>query len=141
MDKEVMLLWVEQVLGPYVGTAPDGVVPILFLDSYHCHMMASEVTKIQDLGVEVENIPGGCTGLCQPVDVGVNKAFKTRIQEQWEAWMIEEGLTSGTTSPPLQEDVVRWTRHASNTLPPAMICSAWRHGDYTWFPNEVTNNN
>ena len=72
MDEEVMLLWVEQVLGPYVATAPDGVVPILFLDSYRCHMMASVVTKIQDLGVEVENIPGGaqaCVNLLMSVSI------------------------------------------------------------------------
>jgi hypothetical protein len=96
MDKEVMLLWVDQVLGPFVATAPNGVIPILFLDSYRCHMMASVITRIQDLGVEVGNIPGGCTGLCQPVDVGVNKLFKNRIQDQEDAWMIEEGLTNGT---------------------------------------------
>ncbi len=55
--------------------------------------------------------------------------------------MIEEGQTSGTTSPPLPEDIVRWTQHVPNTLLTAMICNAWRHGDYTWFPDEVTNNN
>ncbi len=110
-----MLPWVEQVLRPYVATAPDGVVPILFLDSYRCHMMALVVTKIQDLGVEVKSIPEGCTGLCQRVEVGVIKPFKNSIREQWEAWMIEEGLARRTTSPPLQEDIVRWTRHASST--------------------------
>jgi hypothetical protein len=77
--KKGMLLWVEQVPGPYVATVPDGVVPILLLDSYRCHMMTLVVTKIRDLGVEVENIPGVCTGLCQPVDVGVNKPFKNHI--------------------------------------------------------------
>ena len=121
MDEEVMLVWVEQVLGPYVSTAPDGVVPILFVDSYHCHMMALVVTRMQDFGVEVENIPGGCTDLCQPVDVGVNKPFKNLIGEQWETWMIEEGLASSTTLPPLREDIVQWTRQASNNLPPEMI--------------------
>jgi hypothetical protein len=136
-----MLLWVDQVLAPFVATAPNVVIPILFLDSYCCHMMASVVTRIQDLGVEVENIPGGCTGLCQPVDVGVNKPFKNRIRDQWEAWMIEEGLRNGTTSPPTREHIVRWTQHASNTLPPEMIRNAWRHGDYTWFPNEQPANN
>ena len=39
-------------------------------------MMALVVEAVQELGVEVEHIPGGCTGLCQPVDVGVNKPFK-----------------------------------------------------------------
>ena len=76
MDERVMLLWVEKVLKPYVEAAPDRIIPILFLDSYRCHMMSSVVDSIQPLGVEVEHIPGGCTCLCQPVDVGVNKPFK-----------------------------------------------------------------
>ena len=50
MDERVMLMWVDMVLKPYVDTAPEDVVPILFLDSYHCHMMNSVVNAIQDLG-------------------------------------------------------------------------------------------
>ena len=38
MDKEVMIAWVNEVLAPYVATAPDHVVPILILDMYRCHM-------------------------------------------------------------------------------------------------------
>ena len=59
MDERVMLMWVDMVLKPYVDTAPDEVVPVLFLDSYRCHMMNSVVNAIQDLGVQVEHIPGG----------------------------------------------------------------------------------
>ena len=59
MDERVMLLWVEKVLKPYVEAAPDRIIPILFLDSYRCHMMSSVVDSIQALGVEVEHIPGG----------------------------------------------------------------------------------
>ena len=88
MDETVMLMWVEKVIKPYVMTAPDNIVPLLFLDSYRCHMMASVVGKIQELGIEVQHIPGGCTSLCQPIDIGVNKPFKNRIHEQWESWMI-----------------------------------------------------
>ena len=92
MDERVMLMWVEMVLKPYVDTAPDDVVPILFLDSYHCHMMNSVVNAIQDLGVEVEHIPGGCTSLCQLVDIGINKPFKAFLCKGWEKWMIDEGI-------------------------------------------------
>ena len=59
MDERVMLMWVDMVLKPYVDTAPENVVLLLFLDSYQCHMMNSVVNVIQDLGVEVEHIPGG----------------------------------------------------------------------------------
>ena len=72
-----MLEWVDDVLVPYVATAPPGIVPILFLDSFKVHMLRSIVSKIQALGVEVEFIPPGCTGLIQPMDVGYNKAFKS----------------------------------------------------------------
>jgi transposase len=134
MDEGVMLIWVDQVLRPYVQTKPAGVIPILFLDSYRCHMMQSVVGKIQDLGVEVEIIPGGCTCLCQPVDVGINKPLKNRIRQQWEEWMVQEGLETGTTAPPKRQDIVGWVRTATNSLPAQMIRNAWRHGQYSWFP-------
>ena len=44
-------MWVDMVLKPCVDTAPEDVVPTLFLDSYRCHMMNSVVNAIQDLGV------------------------------------------------------------------------------------------
>ena len=44
-------------------------------------MMAGVVTRIKNLGVKVVHIPGGCTSLCQPVDIGVNsKLFKNRLR-------------------------------------------------------------
>ncbi len=83
MDEQVMLAWVEEVLAPYVATAPEDIIPLLIFDSYQCHMMASVVYTIQELGVEVKHIPGGCTSLCQPVDVGFNKPFKSRVRKMW----------------------------------------------------------
>jgi hypothetical protein len=43
------------------------------LDSHCCLVVASMVTKIQDLGIEHSKHSWGCTGLCQLVDVGINK--------------------------------------------------------------------
>ena len=140
MDERVMLLWVEKVLKPYVEAAPDGIIPILFLDSYRCHMMSSVVDSIQALGVEVEHIPGGCTYLCQPVDVGVNKPFKKQLRDRWESWMVAEGIIHGTTSPPTREKIAEWAITAKSALTEECIKNAWRHGDYSWFP-EVNNSN
>ena len=67
-----MTKWIDEVLAPDVATAPPGIVPILFLDSFSVHLKGSIVQKIQALGVQVEIIPG----LLQPVNVGFNKAFK-----------------------------------------------------------------
>ena len=88
MDERVMLRWVEEVLTPYVALAPPGIIPIILLDSYRCHVMASVVNVIQDLGCEVVHIPGGCTGLLQLLDVRLNKPFKMKVHASWGEWMM-----------------------------------------------------
>ena len=134
MDERVMLMWVEMVLKPYVDTAPEYVVPILFLDSYRCHMMNSVVHAIQNLGVQVEHIPRGCTSLCQPVDIGINKPFKAFLRKAWEKWMIDEGIRSGTTSPPTRELIAKWASYAKEQIKETHIRNAWRHEPFSWFP-------
>ena len=142
MDEHVMLDWVDEVLAPYVTTTPEDVIPVLILDSYRCHMMASVVTRIQELGVEVMHIPGGCTSLCQPVDVGFNKPFKDRVRRQWVSWMINEGIIHGTTSPPTRRDVAGWIdRAVAEMRSEGTICrNAWMKTGYEWFATEGGNN-
>jgi hypothetical protein len=82
MDEVCMIVWVNEVLAPYVPTAPDDLVPLLILDSYQCHMMASVVQIIQELGVEVKHISGGCTPLCQPIDNGFNSLTAIRFRRE-----------------------------------------------------------
>ncbi len=67
IDEVCMIAWVNEVLALYIAMAPDDVVPLLVPDSCQCHMMASVVQMIQELGVEVKHISEGCTPLCQLV--------------------------------------------------------------------------
>ena len=101
-------------------------------------MMASVVTKIQELGIEVKHIPGGCTSLCQPVDVGFNKPFKDRVRRQWVSWMIAEGVNHGTTSAPMRRDVATWVDRAMAEMKSevGIIRNAWLKTGYEWFPKE-----
>ena len=88
------------MLKPWAEAAPEYVMPYLLLDSYKCHLMATTVDAIQALGVEVEHVPGGCTGLTQPVDVGINKPLKCHIHRLREEYMINTGLQQGVKKPP-----------------------------------------
>ena len=108
MDERVMHLWIDRILKPCIDQALPGVVLLLLLDSYRCHMMKSTVNAIKDLGVEVKHIPGGCTSLCQPVDVGMNKSFKTRMRKLWEEWMISTGSHEGKIDPPTRKHIAEW---------------------------------
>jgi hypothetical protein len=135
MDEAVMVAWVDDVLALYVATAPDHVIPILILDSYRCHMMGSVVQRIQELGVEVQHIPGGCTSLCQPVDVGFNKPFKDRIRRAWHNWLSAEAVIHGTTRSPTRLDVAMWIAGTMEEMrgEGSIIRNAWKKTDYEWF--------
>ncbi len=64
--------------------------------------------KIKDPDFKVHHIPGGYTGLCQPINVGYNHPFKCRLWQSWEMWMLREGLVNGVVQSPTQAEVVQW---------------------------------
>lgn len=57
MDEGKMMVWIEKVLKPYVQDCPVGITPLLYLDSYKCHMMSSFKDRIKNYWEEwmVEN--------------------------------------------------------------------------------------
>jgi hypothetical protein len=138
MDEGVMIVWVDEILKPYVANAPEHIIPLLILDSYRCHMMGSVGQRIQELGIEVRHIPGGCTSLCQPMDVGFNKPFKDRMRKQWLSWMIAECIIHGTTTPPSRRDVAGWVDRGIEEMKREgrIIKNALRKTGYEWFPKE-----
>ena len=79
MDEEMMGKWIDDVLIPWRNKKGPDVIPILILDAYRVHMMGNIMNRIQSLGIEVVHIPWGCTYLCQPVDIGINKSIKSRM--------------------------------------------------------------
>ena len=144
MDERCMLIWVDQILGPYlaVNTPPPGVQPVILLDSYQCHMMASVVSKISALGVEVIHIPGRCTGLCQPLDVGINRPFKSCIQQLWEEWMTNMIEATDTVRDAMHEEVAEWVAAVYwDMVGSKVLKKAWQKTEYDWFPGLACGNN
>jgi hypothetical protein len=111
IDERCMLIWIKQILGPYlvVNLPPLGIQPVILLNAYPCHMMVLVVNKISDLGIEVIHIPGGCTGLCQLLNIGVNKPFKQCIRHLWEEWMMEMLDRDGVICEAKRKEVAEWT--------------------------------
>ena len=89
MDEPNMHAWIDVVLTHYKEEKdkrdPGGPPLLLVLDLYRVCLMGSVVNRIQEMGIEVLHIPGGCTYLCQPVDIGINKTLKGAMRAKWEA--------------------------------------------------------
>jgi hypothetical protein len=71
-------------------------------------MMVLVINKISNLGIEVVHIPGGCTGLCQPLNIGVNMPLKQRIRHLWEEWMMEMLDRDGLICEATHKEVAEW---------------------------------
>ncbi|KAG7340960.1 DDE superfamily endonuclease [Nitzschia inconspicua] len=77
-DEENMNDWVDGVLVPHLQQHAVGSPVYLFLDQFAAHDTASFRTRMDSLGVTLKLIPGKCTWVLQPIDVGIGKPFKDR---------------------------------------------------------------
>jgi hypothetical protein len=69
--------------------------------------MGSVVNRIQEMAIKMIHIPAGCTYLCWPVDVGINKPLKAAMHVKWEEWMAEGGrIVDGRAKEPSRKQVM-----------------------------------
>lgn len=95
-----MLLWViENILKPYCGSGATQCTPglasqCLFVPQYR---VSCEEDSRNDMGVQIEHIPGGCTLYCQAVDAELSKPLNGYMNEHSDQWLLENGSTKATT--------------------------------------------
>jgi hypothetical protein len=137
MDESKMNEWIDVVLQPWKENRdqnnPSLEPPILILDAYRVHQMGSVVNRIQSMGIEVVHIPAGCTYLCQPIDVGINKPIKSRLCQKWEDWMTEgDGIVDGVAKEPSRKLVAEWVVEVYNSIPEEIGQNSWKRKGYEW---------
>ena len=132
----MMLLWLDKFLVPWKNnTLPNDVRPLLFLDFFCVHMMGPIVEKIQGLGIEVQHIPGGCTYLCQPIDVGINRPIKAALSDMWEDWLEMEVVENDGVfqiQTPSRELIANWVVEVYWMLDEEKCKNAWRKMGFEW---------
>ena len=132
MSKDLIIMWVEKCLTPYVATAPDGIIPLLFLDSYSVHKMGSINRAINDLGVEVIIIPPNFTSITQPVDIGYNKPFKELVRNKYHNWMVTE--SEDLNKAPRRIEVAQWIVKAEREMKQSTLQNLWMKKPMEYFP-------
>ena len=97
MNTNVMETWIEECFKPRPN-AFFNKKSLLILDSMSSHKdegIKDILKKQHETTLAV--IPGGMTKKLQPLDITVNRVFKTHVRQEWEDWMCE-GLHSYTES-------------------------------------------
>ena len=138
MDERVKLLSVRTVLKPFIQDCSINIQPLLLLESDKYHEMASVSTgELEALGVQVDIIPGGCTGMCQPIDVGIGKPLARHL---WEEWMVAECADGRAPCPASRLQVSQWIAASVQQIrsSESLVRNSWRHYDFSYFPNKET---
>ena len=71
------MFWLEFMLLPILGTRPT----LLVMDLFKSHNTQEIKDWLRTHGIVPSLVPGGCTGLVQPLDVSVNRPFKDILKQ------------------------------------------------------------
>lgn len=83
MNTELMMRWVREIWLPYTKRRE----ALLVFDRFSAHMVETVTEKLKDGNTISTLIPGGCTSVLQPLDVALNKPFKSHIRNEWLKFM------------------------------------------------------
>ena len=86
MDEPMMLEWIDIVWEP----ATEGRRALLILDSFSAHITPAIKERLKEINTVPVVIPGGCTSKVQPLDVSLNKPFKSYVHHYWSDYILEQ---------------------------------------------------
>jgi hypothetical protein len=98
---------------------------LLVWDSFSAHItpLVKNNVGIQ-YNTDMAVIPGGCTSKLQPLDVSLNKPFKSFFRGLYDDWLIEgpiELTKGGNRKAPSTEVLLKWIKKAWDSISPDMV--------------------
>src|SRR2546430_16614770 len=138
MDANLMKRYVEYVN----DLRTNNTSMIMVYDSFRDYLEELVKMKFWNSGIDLAVISDGLTGLCQPLDVMINKPFKDNLRKEWHIWMAGGGA-GVTKSENLRHarlsNVCGWVKHAWEGIPDEMVAESFRTCKIsTFLDDEIT---
>ena len=114
-DSALTKLWIQKILSRYTKKQH----ALLMWDTFSGHMTEEVKEELQKNNISVIVVPGGCTSKIQPLDVCLNKPFKSYCRAEWTEYMQE---AVGRQQPgeriktPTKDQIIGWVVQSNNGL-------------------------
>ena len=99
------------------------------MDSFEDHKTNIIKNIASNANTDLAIIPGGLTSVIQPLNVCLNKLFKDRLCEKWNAWMSSDQFTytkGGNLKKPDYSIICKWILEAWAEIPKEMIIKSFK---------------
>ena len=123
MDKAGVIKWINMVWVRRNG----GLLKkrsMLVWDQFRAHLTDEVKRSLKESNIISTVIPGGLTGMLQPLDVSLSRPFKTHMRKQWTLWMADgmaERTAKGNFKRPPLPTVASWVKNAWDMISKEMI--------------------
>ena len=130
MTEDIMIMWLDDVLIPYIEARDGGVHgqqwTLLIMDPATPHITEAVRDHLKANRIDIAIMPASTTWKFQLIDVAIGKPFKDGIYEQWATWMLNEndnlGLTpAGNRKHPTRPNALDWVKEAWANIQAATI--------------------
>ena len=103
---------------------------MLVMDSHRAHLTNKIKQLCKKNRLIPAIIPGGYTPVLQPLDVGVNRSFKTKMRHKWTKWIWDavksKNSHAANIKPPSRIQLCRWVHESCNELSSRVISNSFR---------------
>ena len=102
---------------------------ILILDAAPGHKTETIKKKLKQQQTAVAIIPGGLTSQLQPLDISVNKSFKSHLKTLWKKWMtdgIKSYTKNGSPKRASYDEIAEWISKAWDSVTVETIKNGFR---------------
>jgi hypothetical protein len=80
--------------------------------------------KLNECQFDLWFIPAYTTSFLQPLDISVNKSFKTYYRHLWDEWMDKQ--TPDSNIKPSKDRVIEWTSKAWDAVTQDVCLNGWK---------------
>jgi hypothetical protein len=120
MNDQILGEWIKECWCERPNPNPDPSKSLLILDSARSHLTEMAKESIRQAS-KIAVIPGGLTKFLQPLDIAVNKSFKSHLRMKWEAWMSQDAEHTFTATGRMRRasysEVARWVADSFEAVP------------------------